>query len=246
MDQSTELKHKSETATNKSVLTIPQAGLPGEATPTGWRAPRQQMSFDQWASVGKLFGRANTSVRWLLGDWWAFGKFDYGDKCRALAASGIDLDAHTLTNYATVCRAFSTMSRRRDILSFAHHEAVCVLSARKADELLEQAEREKLSRHTLRLLVADLNAEELADGEAMINDEPELETSPQQPLKPLPPVPRSTEQDQQILAQFHRGVGDLASVAAQHDVLFLDDFPISKLQRARNLLSEVIVKRLGR
>jgi hypothetical protein len=252
-EQATELKRPSKETNRRvmieSALTIPHAGLPGEATPTGWRAPRQQMTFEQWASVGKIFGRATTSMRWLLGDWWAFGKFDYGDKCRALAASGIDLDAHTLTNYSSVCRAFSTMSRRRDILSFGHHEAVRTLSAREADALLDKAEREHLSRHALRLLVDDRHAEEFSDREAMLNEplygEDIGATPPLPSLPPLPPVPRSTNQDQQMLGQFHRGVGDLAALAERvpHGALYFDDFPMFKLRLARDLLTEVIGKR---
>jgi hypothetical protein len=255
-EQATERASKTETkssaAINKSALTIPHAGLPGEATPTGWIAPRQQMTLDQWASVGKIFGRATTSMRWLLGDWWAFGKFDYGDKCRALAASGVDLEVQTLANYASVCRAFSTTSRRRESLSFSCHEAVCTLSPREADALLDKAEREHLSRHALRLLVADRHAEELADREAMLNEAPygeDIGAAPPLPsLPPVPPVPRPTTQpdaDQQMLGQFHRGVSDLASVAERvpHDVLYLDDFPLFKLRLARDLLIEVINKR---
>jgi hypothetical protein len=259
MSEQTELRRPSKTetkrppATDKSALTIPHAGLPGEATPTGWIPPRQPMTLDQWAGVGKIFGRATTSMRWLLGDWWAFGKFDYGDKCRALAASGIDLDVHTLTNYSGVSKAFSTMSRRRDILSFGHHEAVCTLAAREADALLDKAEREGLSRHALRLLVSDRHAEELASREATLAEPPygaeDIDAAPQRPLPAVPPIPPSTNQpdtDQsQMLGQFHRGVGDLAALAERvpHDVLYFGDFPLFKLRLARDLLDEVINKR---
>jgi hypothetical protein len=191
-------------ATDKSALTIPHAGLPGEATPLGWVAPRQQLTFDEWVGAGKVLGRATSSLHWLLGDWWCYGRFDYGDRCKALASSGIGLSLQTLSNYGSVSRAFATCSRRREALSWTHHAEVCTLAAREADALLDRAEREKLSTHALRLLVADRHAEEFAAREAMMNEPPygaeDIDTAPPVPsLPPLPPAPQQRLTNEPLL-----------------------------------------------
>src|SRR5689334_21704460 len=113
---------KSKRANKQTALTQARAvelALPGEVTPLAWRPPAA-LSFAQWAAAGKVLGRATTSLKWLLGDWWAYGKFDYGDRCRALAASGLDLSPTTLMNYGAVARAFERTYRRREVLSWSH------------------------------------------------------------------------------------------------------------------------------
>ena len=52
---------------------------------------------------------------------------------------GLDLDYHSCENDAVVARAF-VGSRRREALSFAHHEAVASLPPEEADRLLDWAE----------------------------------------------------------------------------------------------------------
>ena len=51
----------------------------------------------------------------------------------------------TCANAAGVAPAF-TSSRRRELLSFSHHRAVCALPKDAADALLDRAEREDASR----------------------------------------------------------------------------------------------------
>jgi hypothetical protein len=217
--------------------------LPGVVTPTAW-IPPQALTLEQWTSVGKVLGRADTMMNWLLGDWWS-QKFAYGDKCRVLAATCLGRDLHTLTNYGTVSRAFATTSRRRDILSWSHHAEVAALLAREADALLDRAEREKLSCHALRLLVADRHAEDLADRQAML-DEPlgvaedsgdadsERFEGEAASIQPPPkhghdgghghqhdedespaPLPKAT--DEQMLAMFNQFAGGLYGFVAHHD-----------------------------
>jgi hypothetical protein len=47
------------------------------------------------------------------------------------------LTPSTCQNYATVARAFAETSRRRDVLSFSHHQAVARLSPEDADKMLD-------------------------------------------------------------------------------------------------------------
>lgn len=106
-------------------------------------------SFDDWVETGRQLASANKVLNWWIGDWWAAGNHRYGARA-AVAAQGIfGRGFQSLANMASVCRAFST-SRRREHLSFSHHEAVAVLKPDQADKLLDRAERENLSVHALR------------------------------------------------------------------------------------------------
>jgi hypothetical protein len=169
----------------------------------------------------------------------------------------IDFEPHTVANYANVCRAFSTTSRRRDVLSFGHHEAVAALPAREADKLLDQAERERLSRHALRLLVDDRQAELLADQQA---DAPAGDGGPENPADeaaeppPLDEDDEATPSDQpddgseQVRARYHKGVNALAEVIkpSMRDVLVDDTtVDVSVLRVVRDMLNGVIGRRGG-
>jgi len=61
---------------------------------------------------------------WWLGDWWAYGDHNYGDRVRA--ADGIDYSFQALMDAGWVCRQIET-SRRREVLSFKHHREVAGL-----------------------------------------------------------------------------------------------------------------------
>jgi hypothetical protein len=109
----------------------------------------EELSFDQWRSIGHRLCRAGQGLNWHIGDWWAFGERQYGDRAAAAAEGIFGLEFGTLANLATVSRAFET-SRRREHLSFTHHAEVAALPSEAAEQLLEKAEREHLSTRDLR------------------------------------------------------------------------------------------------
>lgn len=111
-----------------------------------------------WIETGKILAKADAAMQWLIGDWWAYGEHKYGDR-RALVESddweGPSFD--TCAKAAKVARAFETC-RRRQVLGFSHHDEVTALARsdpEKADQLLDQCERESLSTRELRSLVRD-------------------------------------------------------------------------------------------
>lgn len=102
--------------------------------------PKEQ-TFDEWLEFGRNLANANKTLNWWIGDWWAAGSHRYGERAKVAAEGIFGREFQTLANLASVCRSFES-SRRREVLSFNHHEAVASLEPAKADELLERAERD--------------------------------------------------------------------------------------------------------
>lgn len=110
--------------------------------------PKNQ-SFDDWLEVGRQLSSANKVLNWWIGDWWAAGTHRYGARAQAAAQGLFGREFGSLMNLASVCRAFPT-SRRREHLSFSHHQEVASLRPEQADRLLDKAEREGWSTRDLR------------------------------------------------------------------------------------------------
>jgi len=104
----------------------------------------------RWCEIGTDLGRLERAVAWWVGDWWAFGEHRYGARRELTEQPGWQGPAYqTCANAAAVCRAFE-FSRRRETLSFSHHEAVAALAAAEQDRFLDEAERKGWSRQQLR------------------------------------------------------------------------------------------------
>lgn len=117
---------------------------------TGLEMPRA-LTFERWQSLGETLGRINRASGWWIGDWLNFGERAYGESySQAMDATGLSYG--TLANYASVAKRVES-SRRRESLTFAHHQEVAALPAREQDEYLQQAEREGLSKAKLRRVV---------------------------------------------------------------------------------------------
>lgn len=98
---------------------------------------------ETWEQVGNLLFKLEGSIQWLIGDWLVYGvDLKYGDIPRIAASLG--RDEKTLRNYMTVSREVD-MSRRRDNLSFGHHEAVASLQPYKQTQALDYASQKGLS-----------------------------------------------------------------------------------------------------
>ena len=79
----------------------------------------------------------------------AFGTHRYGDRAKAAAKGIFGRSFGGLMNCGSVARAFET-SRRREVLSFAHHQEVAALPPPEDDELLDTAEAENWLTRQLR------------------------------------------------------------------------------------------------
>lgn len=109
-----------------------------------------QPTLDQWLECGQLLVGMANSLQWAIGDWINHGKerADWGEKY-AQALDAFQLEYKYLCNISYVAREFD-ISRRREQLSFSHHQEVASLDHATQDKLLDKAEQEHMSRDELR------------------------------------------------------------------------------------------------
>ena len=126
---------------------------------------RGQPTFEEWEACGEVLSRADKMVHWWVGDWVNYGEDRWGERyAQALDASKFAYG--TVRNDAWVARRFA-LSRRRDNLSFGHHQAVASLPELEQEALLSLAEpgeeeaEPRLSREQLRTLVRERRGEGL-------------------------------------------------------------------------------------
>jgi hypothetical protein len=107
----------------------------------------------RWCEIGADLRRFDRAVAWWVGDWWAFGEYRYGARREITEDPDWQGPAYQTRAYAAaVCRAFE-VSRRRETLSFSHHETVAALAPAAQDRWLDEADREGWSRRELRAAV---------------------------------------------------------------------------------------------
>jgi hypothetical protein len=124
-----------------------------EKKPTGLVLGKD-LSERQWVEVGRELGLDARTSAFRIGDWLlhAEEQFDRGDdsKGRYLQAEELTgLGVRTLRNYASVCRRVP-LSRRRDVLTFGHHDSVAALEPEEQERWLAAAEAESWSLALLR------------------------------------------------------------------------------------------------
>jgi N6-adenosine-specific RNA methylase IME4 len=120
--------------------------LPSAFAGTGLELP-EGLPFAEWERIGDSLAAVERTVGWWIGDWWAYGEHRYGERAKAAAESRFA--PQTLMNYAWVARTVES-SRRREGLSFSHHEAVANLPRDEQELFLDRAAAEGLSRAELR------------------------------------------------------------------------------------------------
>jgi hypothetical protein len=156
-----------------------------------------ELPFEDWRDMGAAFGRASTTLQWLIGDWWHYGCHRYGDRIQAVE-SWVGLSFQACEDCAWVCGKFEA-SRRREVLSFTHHREVAGLDPTEADRLLDWSmldEKNFRSTRELREEVQRLRSEDvqqrvakrLEDARIMYGD-----------ASPRPRVPSASRQLQRIL-----------------------------------------------
>lgn len=116
---------------------------------------KEEPTFDEWKHILAFKLAMRDSCQWWIGDLLNFGERKYGEAyAQAIEITGNEYK--TLANAASVCARFE-FSRRRENLSYGHHEAVAYIDHRDGDRLLIQAERENWTRQDLRDAVSRLN-----------------------------------------------------------------------------------------
>jgi N6-adenosine-specific RNA methylase IME4 len=119
-------------------------------TPIEGRKP----DFDEWIHVGRKLMLIESGIQWAIGDWLAYGEFNFGEKY-AQAIDTTDRDPQTLMNYQWVANKFP-ISRRRENLTFSHHAEVAALTFEQQEALLTLAASTRMSSKALRIQVQKL------------------------------------------------------------------------------------------
>jgi hypothetical protein len=101
----------------------------------------------EWEQIGDTLHRIEKGVQWWLGDWWRYGEREYGEAAAQAVNVGVNLG--TLQNAAWVASKVDS-SRRREDLSFGHHQAVAPLEPDEQDEWLDKAAGSDMSVGELR------------------------------------------------------------------------------------------------
>lgn len=114
---------------------------PGVFTGLGFNLP-EDLSVDDWRSIGEALSLAERGVQWAIGDWWSAGEHRYGEA--AQIAFEIGIDAETLRGHAWVAANVTPELRKPD-LSWSHHRAIAALCVEDQVDLLDKAADEKWS-----------------------------------------------------------------------------------------------------
>ncbi len=98
------------------------------------------LTYEQWEKIGFDLTKIGRAWQWWAGDWVNYGESKYGETYK-VAIKATSLSVGRLQNIASTCRSFET-SRRREVLTFKHHEEVQSLNEQLQTELLDLAESE--------------------------------------------------------------------------------------------------------
>lgn len=115
------------------------------------------LSFEEWAALGRHLHKFARGSAWWLGDWLLYGEHGWGDKYnQAVEVTGIGAD--TLVAYQWTASRIPAPDRRRE-LSFTHHREVAgVEDLSDRLDLLDRAVDEGWSAQELRQAVRALKA----------------------------------------------------------------------------------------
>jgi hypothetical protein len=117
-------------------------------TPVAWVATGTLRQAD-WVAAGRSLGAMGRCSQWWLGDWIRYGNARFGERyARAAAITGYD--SQTLMNMVSIASKFE-VSRRRENLSWSHHETVAALPVEEQERWLDHAGAERLSVVDLRV-----------------------------------------------------------------------------------------------
>jgi hypothetical protein len=112
----------------------------------------QDLELDEYEVLLRTLGSMAKGHQWWIGDALEYGEGRYGPDVFQVAGEA-GLEEHTLVNYRWVASRVAP-SRRRDDLSYTHHEAVARLDESQQEAMLETAATEKWSTREMREAVA--------------------------------------------------------------------------------------------
>jgi hypothetical protein len=118
-------------------------------SPVAW-IPVTDMDFAQWATAGRRLAAMGRCGQWGIGDWIRYGNSKFGERY-AWASRVTGYDIQTLMNMVYVASRID-ISRRRENLSWSHHETVASLDRDEQEHWLDRVDADRLS-------VADLRGE---------------------------------------------------------------------------------------
>ncbi len=129
--------------------TLSKGPGPGASvTPVAWVVDGD-LEIGEWVAAGRKFGVMGRCSNWWLGDWIRYGNTKFGERyARAAVITGYD--SQSLMNMVWVASRFE-FSRRRENLTWSHHEAVAPLEEDEQEKWLGHAIEERLSVADLRL-----------------------------------------------------------------------------------------------
>jgi hypothetical protein len=117
-------------------------------TAVAWIAERD-LNLAEWGRQGQRLGLMDRCSAWWIGDWIRYGNAKFGEKyTRVAKITGYDVQ--TLMNRVYVASRFP-ISRRRENLSWSHHETVASLECDDQDRWLDRVVERKMSVADLRL-----------------------------------------------------------------------------------------------
>ncbi len=117
-------------------------------TPVAW-VVTGEIDLADWVVAGRKLGAMSRCSQWWLGDWIRYGNARFGERyARATSITGYD--AQSLMNMVWVASRFE-ISRRRENLSWSHHETVASLDHQEQDQWLDLAVDQRLTVSDLRV-----------------------------------------------------------------------------------------------
>ena len=118
----------------------------------------RELPLEKYTALGALLGKVGTAVKFWVGDFLVYGEKVYGEEA-AQASEALNLPEDGRAECLRVSLAISPACRRPG-LSWWHHRQVSAkwISPQQRDELLDRAEREKLTTRELEAIVRDLRA----------------------------------------------------------------------------------------
>ena len=115
-----------------------------------------EISFEDWQSLGARLSQIEGGVHWWIGDWLNYGEAKYGEMyAQAMSSTGFALQ--TLTNDKSVAKKIQ-FSLRRENLGWSQHKEIAFtkgLASSEIAKLLAQAEAEGLTVEELKKAVRD-------------------------------------------------------------------------------------------
>ena len=104
---------------------------------------KHDLTFEEWKELGNCLRKVEKGIQFWLGDWLNYGERKWGEMY-SQALEETDYKEQTLMNFKYVADKVQ-FSRRRENLSWSHHEEVASLEPERQDKWLDIAKTENSS-----------------------------------------------------------------------------------------------------